>query len=80
MDELLDRLRTERSNDPGESVCRGTLLSPTQYLIDVEQWGYHDARLPPFGHMTPEQIERARSNPSSSRPAESPTCCCSAAT
>ncbi|HEX4592604.1 MAG TPA: hypothetical protein VH120_21955, partial [Gemmataceae bacterium] len=57
MRELTDRLAAEeRDSSAAEPVCRGTLLSPTQYLIDVEQWGYHDARLPPFGSMTPEQV------------------------
>ena len=55
---LLDRLKTEEGEQPpGEPVCQGTLLSPTQYLIDVEQWGYRDARLRPFGPLTPEQVE-----------------------
>jgi len=54
--ELVERLRAESGAEPGEPVCRGTLLSPTQYLVDVEQWGYRDARLPPYGSMTPEQI------------------------
>ena len=39
-------------------VCNGPLLSRTQYRADIEDWGYHDARLPPWGKMTPEQIER----------------------
>jgi hypothetical protein len=56
-DQLLDRLRAEQRDGSGEPVCRGTLLSPTQYLTDVEQWDYRDARLPPYGTMTPEQIE-----------------------
>ena len=33
-------------------VCRGTLLSRAQYLVDVEDWGYADARLPPYGTMS----------------------------
>ena len=33
-------------------VCRGTLISRAQYLVDVEEWGYADARLPPYGTMT----------------------------
>ncbi|HYN10006.1 MAG TPA: hypothetical protein VES67_21660 [Vicinamibacterales bacterium] len=33
-------------------LCRGTLLSRAQYLIDVERWGFSDARRPPFGSMT----------------------------
>jgi hypothetical protein len=42
---------------PGERVCRGTLLSREQYLPDVERWGYRDARLPPSGTMTEEQVD-----------------------
>lgn len=38
-----------------EAECRGTLLSRSQYLPDLER-GYHDARLAPAGSMTPEQI------------------------
>jgi hypothetical protein len=33
-------------------LCRGTLLSRAQYLVDVEKWGFADARRPPFGSMT----------------------------
>lgn len=33
-------------------LCRGTLLSRAQYLVDVNGRGYRDARLPPFGRMT----------------------------
>jgi len=36
-------------------VCRGTLLSRSQYRTDVEDWGYQDARQPPFGSMTAEE-------------------------
>src|SRR5439155_18749180 len=28
-----------------ESLCQGPLLSRYQYTVDVENWGYHDARL-----------------------------------
>ena len=35
-----------------EKLCQGTLLSPLQYEIDVELWGYQDARLSPKGSMT----------------------------
>ena len=41
------------ATDPsGVTLCRGTLLSRAQYLVDVEQWGFLDARLPPFGTMS----------------------------
>jgi len=33
------------------NLCRGTLLSRAQYLVDLEEWGYLDARRPPFGRM-----------------------------
>jgi hypothetical protein len=56
--ELLDRLNRDRAADGVEGLCRGPLLSRKQYLIDTEIWGYGDARLPPLGLMTPEQITR----------------------
>jgi hypothetical protein len=37
-------------------VCQGTLLSRAQYLVDVDDWGYEDARLAPRGAMSEEQI------------------------
>jgi hypothetical protein len=33
-------------------LCRGTLLSREQYLIEIRQRGYADARLPPYGLMS----------------------------
>jgi hypothetical protein len=42
----------------GEALCRGTILSRAQYLFDVEAHGYLDARLPPSGTMSPEQVEQ----------------------
>lgn len=57
MDELLARLQRERFEPPPKArISRGTLLSRQQYLIDIESWGYLDARLPPHGAMTPEEI------------------------
>ena len=53
--ELLSRLRGELDSPPSEDrVCRGTLISRAQYLLDIGQYGYHDARLVPLGSMTPE--------------------------
>lgn len=40
---------------PGIKLCRGTNLSREQYLVDIQKWGYGDARLPPFGRMTPRE-------------------------
>lgn len=56
MEELIERLRQENCAPPEErKVCQGTLLSREQYLADVEQWGYIDARLIPLGNMTPHE-------------------------
>jgi len=53
-----DLVKAER-RDPAQEkhVCRGTILSRGQYLIDVEEWGYCDARLEPLGNMTEEEVE-----------------------
>jgi hypothetical protein len=56
MAELLDRQRQQPS-EPDSPMCLGTLLSREQYLFDIEQLGYVDARLRPHGSMTPEQAE-----------------------
>lgn len=56
MDELAGRLRDE-GEQPIERVCCGTLLSREQYLVDVEEWGFRDGRLPPHGRMRPSEIE-----------------------
>lgn len=54
---VLDAARTQAdAATPLTRLCRGTLLSRSQYRVDVEEWGYQDARLPPHGGMTPEQI------------------------
>jgi hypothetical protein len=57
MKELFQRLQQELdSAPPTEKLCQGSLLSPLQYQIDVEQWGYQDARLSPKGGMTTAEI------------------------
>lgn len=38
-----------------EPLCRGTLVSRGQYLVDIGRYGYRDARLAPNGGMTPEE-------------------------
>ncbi len=56
-EELLRRLEQERSSPPpADRLCQGSLLSRAQYRVDVDRWGYRDARLPPTGRMTPEEI------------------------
>ena len=57
MHELMRRLRTSMSAGvPSERVCRGTLLSRQQYLVDVEEWGFLDARLRPDNSMSETDI------------------------
>jgi hypothetical protein len=55
MEELMNRLRDELEGGPStDRRCRGTLLSRSQYLIDIGQYGYQDARLTPHGNMSAE--------------------------
>jgi hypothetical protein len=57
MRDLLDRLDRELDSvPPDQPVCRGTLLSARQYLPDVEQFGFRDARLDPAVQMTEADI------------------------
>jgi hypothetical protein len=56
-DELINRLRAEMSGPPPqEQICQGTIVSRAQYLVDIEHWGYADARLV-AGHMEQFEIE-----------------------
>jgi hypothetical protein len=42
-DELLERLKAQEEMPPsGVKICRGRLLSPTDYVIDVSEWGFAD--------------------------------------
>ena len=52
---LLDATRNGAPVDP--MLCRGTLLSRSQYLVDLER-GYEDARVEPHGRLRPEDLER----------------------
>jgi hypothetical protein len=59
---VMERLQERSAKPPPElaaaRVCRGTLLSRKQYLTDIEQWGFRDSRLPPFGSMSVPEIAR----------------------
>ncbi len=57
MDLLLDRAKVENVPE-NVNVCRGTLLSREQYLVDVAERGYADARMAPWGAVTAEDIAR----------------------
>lgn len=44
LDELVERLTTQADVDPpGVRVCRGRLLSPRDYVTDIEEWGFSEA-------------------------------------
>jgi hypothetical protein len=59
MEDLLTRLTRETSEPPPiDRICYGTLISRAQYLIDIEKWGYRDARLVPPAVMTDAQVDR----------------------
>lgn len=57
LEELIGRLRTEiEAPEPPERICQGTLLSRAQYLVDIERWGYVDARTAK-GHMEQADVD-----------------------
>jgi hypothetical protein len=57
MEDLGARLRQETAQSGlPKPLCQGTLLSATQYLRDVDDEGYYDARLSPLGKMSPEEV------------------------
>ena len=55
MQELMRRLEDELSVPDPRRVCQGAILSRTQYLTDLERWGYEDPRICPAGNMTREE-------------------------
>ena len=57
MRELVNRLVAELEVPTRDTkVCQGTLLSRAQFLVDIDEWGYEDARVQPRGAMSEEQI------------------------
>lgn len=53
----LDHAGPQKTNGNGHNkICQGTLISREQYLVDVDEWGYADARLAPFGPMSEDEI------------------------
>lgn len=57
METLLTRLDEEIDTAPrDERICRGTLISREQYLVDILDWGYADARMQPRGPMSASEI------------------------
>jgi hypothetical protein len=57
MEALLARLNDELAAPPtNERICRGTLISREQYLVDILEWGLADARMRPRGPMSATEI------------------------
>ena len=57
MKDLVNRLLAELDVPTRDTkVCQGTLLSRAQYLVDIDEWGYEDARAQPRGTMNEDQI------------------------
>jgi len=57
MEELAKRAAEEtKHGDSDDNTCYGTIISRQQYLKDIEEWGYADARLKPRGTMSAEEI------------------------
>jgi hypothetical protein len=54
MRRCLELLEREMRQAPTRRVCRGPLTSRAQYLVDVQLWGYEDARVLPLGSMSEE--------------------------
>ena len=55
---LTARLEEETtSRPPNTRVVQGTLISRQQYLVDVEQRGYEDARAEPVGNMSERELQ-----------------------
>jgi len=57
LDTLFEQAKADASRTAEDRLCRGPILSRGQYLIDLEEWGYRDARLEPMGNMTGEEVE-----------------------
>jgi hypothetical protein len=55
MRRLIRKLLAVRKKAPRHAF-QGTLLSREQYLIDLQHWGYSDARLRPNGTMSPQEV------------------------
>src|SRR5215831_2500940 len=56
MEDLVTQLRNEARTAGPERFCRGTLLSRQQYLVDVQEWGFRDARLEKRVQMNEKDI------------------------
>src|SRR5436190_11305511 len=56
IEDLIARLRSEAKTAAPGRLCRGPLLSRKQYLVDIQEWGFRDARLEERVHMNTKDI------------------------
>jgi len=57
IEELTKRLLTEtKHGNISEKICYGTVLSRQQYLKEIDERGYKDARLKPLGNMSEDDV------------------------
>jgi len=56
LENLMNRARQEKDDEP-DKICNGTIISRQQYLKDIEEWGYKDARRED-GLMSDQDIQR----------------------
>ena len=56
MDDLIARLQSEKRSAVANRICNGTLLSRKQYLLDIRERGFRDARLEARVHMNAKDI------------------------
>ncbi len=56
MRDLIARLQSEKRIAADDRICRGTLLSRKQYLLDIQERGFRDARLQARVHMNAKDI------------------------
>jgi hypothetical protein len=56
MDDLIARLQNEERTPESGRICRGTLLSRKQYLFDIDERGFLDARLDERVHMDDKDV------------------------
>jgi hypothetical protein len=56
MDDLIARLQSEERTAVTNRICNGTLLSRKQYLLDIRERGFRDARLQARVHMNAKDI------------------------
>jgi hypothetical protein len=54
--QLAEQLADEQGHSDARRLCQGTLLSREQFLVDIMQWGFEDARNGDDVAMTEEQI------------------------